>query len=110
MLEYGIGLTDVAKTHSGVDAQITADAYDPAEIHRKVLLYEPRVLAFNGKKAASMFYDWKANQPIEYGPQDLWIGNTQVWILPSTSGSASGYWDIMWWHKLAARVVDKLST
>lgn len=106
VLEYGIGLTDVAKKHSGVDSSIPTSAYAPVVVHDKISLYKPKLLAFNGKEAARRFYGWKRTQYVEYGPQELWVGETQVWILPSTSGSANGYWDIEWWRKLAAQVAN----
>jgi TDG/mug DNA glycosylase family protein len=106
VLEYGIGLTDMAKKHSGVDAQIPAGAFDPDEVRRKVMLYEPQLLAFNGKKAASVFYGLPDTDMVSYGPQEDLVGKTQVWVLPSTSGG-NGHWDEGWWRKLAVRINEQ---
>jgi double-stranded uracil-DNA glycosylase len=57
-------------------------------------------LAFNGKKAASIYFDRPAGQ-ISYGRQDEQLGPTMIYVMPSTSGAASGVWSITPWSKLA---------
>jgi TDG/mug DNA glycosylase family protein len=39
---------------------------------------------------------------VDYGRQPQEFGRTALWVLPSTSGAASGFWDEKHWHDLAA--------
>jgi double-stranded uracil-DNA glycosylase len=98
--EHGIGLTDLAKRASGVDAKLSSDDFDLPRFRAELTEIRPRVLAFNGKKAASVFYE-KPTKKLQYGRQAQPVGETVVWILPSTSGSASGYWSETPWRELA---------
>ena len=50
--DFGIGLTDLAKTASGSDAEIPRSAWDAGGLRRKIEAAGPRTLAFNGKNAA----------------------------------------------------------
>ncbi len=59
------------------------------------------MLAFNGKRAAQVFYGART---IGYGLQGDVLGQTRVFVVPSTSGAASGAWDVDKWRALA-RVV-----
>ncbi len=93
---YGVGLTDLVKTRSGQDASLKTEDFDIATFRTKIEKFAPKVLAFNGKKAAEMFLD----RSVEYGLQKEKIGNTQIFVLPSTSGAARGYWDESQWAKL----------
>ena len=58
----------------------------------------PSALAFNGKKAAQSFY--ATDVPFGQQAEKLAVF-TSVFVLPSTSGAASGFWDIDYWHQLA---------
>ena len=99
--EFGIGLTDLAKTASGPDSGIPHSAWDAGGLRRKIEAAQPRILAFNGKNAAQRFIG--ANR-IGYGLQSERIGSTEIFVLPSTSGAASGYWDPGPWRELAGLV------
>lgn len=59
------------------------------------------MLAFNGKNAAQRFIG--ANR-VGYGLREERIGDTAMFVLPSTSGAASGYWDPGPWCELARLV------
>ena len=89
VLDYGIGLTDLNKEQSGRDDDLTSDAYDVGGLVEKVREYQPRVLAFTSKRAARVFYDRKK---VMWGRQPSPVGNTVVWVLPSTSGAAQPHW------------------
>jgi len=95
----GIGFTDVVKRHSGMDRDLPAGAFDAARVRASIETHQPGILAFNGKAAAKAFL---GRTGIGYGRQDVAIGRTAVWVLPSTSGAASGAWSIEPWHILAA--------
>jgi double-stranded uracil-DNA glycosylase len=98
LLDYGIGLTDMAKFYAGGDAGIRRADDDPEAVRRKVLAIGPCALAFNGKRAARRFF----GRPVAYGRQDARLGETALFALPSTAGLASGYWDEAPWRELAA--------
>ena len=100
LIEYEIGLTDLAKRASGSDADLSTGDMDAARLERLVLTIKPDVLAFNGKQAAKTFL----LRNVEYGIQPERIGDTRVFVLPSTSGAASGFWDPQHWRKLALLV------
>ena len=94
----GIGFTDMAKAHFGMDRDLPAGAFDARRLRDLIETYQPEILAFNGKAAAKAYFGMRL---VEYGPTDCLIGSTSVWILPSTSGAASGAWTIKHWQELA---------
>jgi len=96
---YGIGLTDLVKTHAALDADLT-DEWDGAAFRDKIIRFEPKVVAFNGKRAAREYFGWK----VSYGVQAERIGSASVFVLPSTSGAARKFWDIAEWQALAQEV------
>ena len=98
ILAFGIGLTDMAKTASGADASLPKDADDPEALRVKIARFQPRALAFNGKRAAKVFL---GRAGIEIGRQPESIRLTTVFVLPSTSGMARRYWDQSPWFELA---------
>src|ERR1700754_1856560 len=95
--EFGIGLTDVLKTASGSDREVGRRGVDPERLAAAVAAASPAPLAFNGKNAARA----ALGRPVDYGPQPERIGEATVWVLPSTSGAARGFWDIGPWRDLA---------
>lgn len=99
LLDQRIGLTDLAKCHSGNDDQLPQDAFDAAALREKIQRHSPQLLAFTSKNAARA----ALGHAVGYGLQDEMIGSTQVWVLPSPSGQARGHWSIGPWHALAAR-------
>jgi len=96
--EFGIGLTDVSKTASGSDQEVGRQGIDAARLTTAIAAASPAHLAFNGKNAARA----ALGRPVDYGPQPDRIGDATVWVLPSTSGAARGFWDIGPWRELAA--------
>ena len=100
--QFGIGLTDLAKRHSGNDNQLPHDAFDVAALHTKVRRYQPRLLAFTSKNAARI----ALGHAVDYGIQPERIGHTQLFVLPSPSGQARGHWDLLPWQALATRCVS----
>ncbi len=84
---YGLGLTDYN--------------FNRGELVAKVKRYKPRVLCFNGKKAAKSFF---GRRDISYGFQEATIGAARIFVAPSTSANANKYWDEKWWYLLAESV------
>lgn len=95
--QYGIGLTDVCKSAFGQDADLPPDAFDVGELRTKIELHQPRLLAFTSKRSGSEALGRK----VEYGLQPETIGTTHLYVLPSTSGLATRFWDESWWRELA---------
>lgn len=100
LLDYRIGLTDVAKHVHGVDSRVRAEDYDPDGFEAKIQRFQPGFVAFTSKKAASVYLR-RATAQIGYGLQTTQIEQTRLWVLPSPSGAARGSWNIAWWHALA---------
>ena len=102
LLRYGIGLTDLVKTHFGMDNQIPLSKLDDprARLSASIAAFRPKFLAFTSKTAGEKFFGGKR----DYGEQIERIGDTRVWILPSTSGAANGSWQPEIWHRFADEV------
>jgi len=103
VLEYSIGLTDIAKNVSGADKILRSDDFDAELLRRKIDRYRPRVVAFTSKRAAKAFFEVNS---VQYGKQPVRVGKTTLFVLPSTSGAARGFWDESPWHQLAIHVAE----
>ena len=116
LLTYGIGLTDVNKTEYGQDSELSAERFDPGAVKQKILHYQPGFLAFTSKRAAQAFFGVKV---LNYGEvrtrvgainndaadnDNIASGKTRFYVLPSTSGRASRYWDTGYWQRLSALI------
>jgi TDG/mug DNA glycosylase family protein len=104
LVSFGIGLTDLAKGQAGRDDRVRFARADAMALRAKVMLYQPRYLCFNGKRAAREFL---RRPQVEYGVQAERIGRTVLFIAPSTSRAANAFWDLSIWHDLAARVLRR---
>ncbi len=100
LLDLGIGFTDLAKHHSGNDADLPRDAFDAVDLRAKLLRHAPGTVAFTSKRAGGA----AAGHPVDYGLQGWTIGTCDVFVLPSPSGQARRYWDIGPWRELARHV------
>lgn len=103
LLRYRIGLTDLVKTHSGMDYQIPFSELREsarARLRMSIEMRRPKFLAFTSKTAGQNFLGGKR----DYGEQTELIADTRIWILPSTSGAANGTWRPEIWHQFADRV------
>ena len=98
VLAHGIGLTDIVKTAFGPDSGLKPADFDRDGLRRRIEIFQPRILVFNGKRSASVFL----GRPVAYGHQfDRDIGATRVYVAPSTSGAARGFWDEGHWRLVA---------
>ncbi|HEV7260162.1 MAG TPA: mismatch-specific DNA-glycosylase [Bosea sp. (in: a-proteobacteria)] len=98
--DYGIGLTDVAKLTSGPDTDLRSAHFDAEGLMARMALVRPRIVAFNGKRAAQAVLG-----PLRsYGLQPVQLVGAEIFVLPSTSGAASGFWSIEPWKELAAHL------
>jgi double-stranded uracil-DNA glycosylase len=106
LLDFGIGLTDLVKGQSGADSGLRFDGTGSVSLREKMTDLQPRILCFNGKRAAQ---EYLGTRTVAFGVQEERIGNTALFVAPSTSGAANGSWDLSYWHDLADRVVrDRL--
>ena len=96
VLAYGIGLTDIVKLRSGNDGDLRRGDFDAELLRQKITQYEPRVVGFNGKRAAQAFFA----VPVDYGMQKTKLGATEFFVLPSTSGAARKFWHEGPWRAL----------
>jgi TDG/mug DNA glycosylase family protein len=105
--QYEIGLTDLVKNRSGMDHTLDRADFDPDSVRSKIERFAPRVLAFNGKRAAKEFFGVKA---VDYGLQAERVRSTAVFVLPSTSAAAFQFApgrraeSVAIWHALAMLV------
>jgi TDG/mug DNA glycosylase family protein len=103
LLHYDIGLTDLVKTHSGMDHQIPLSKlaeHSRTRLRASMMKFRPAFLAFTSKTAGQQFLGGRRT----YGEQPERIGTTRIWILPSTSGAANGSWRPDEWHRFADAV------
>ena len=97
LLEYNIGLTDICKTDYGNDNELDTSKYDVDGFNLKILKYKPKIVCFNGKNAAKAYLNQKK---VDYGYQNKRAGDSKIFIAPSTSGAANGYWNLGIWKEL----------
>lgn len=100
LLDHGMGLTDLVKTASGNDSDLNKQDYDVADFEKKMHIYQPEMIAFTSKTAASMALGIRTAN-LQYGQQTNRLGYSEIWVLPSPSGAARRYWDVSYWKMLA---------
>ena len=103
LLTLGIGLTDLAKRHSGADAALPKYAWDRAEFLEKLETYRPAVVAFTSKKAASEALGVPTGR-LPYGLHPEPLLGAEVWVLPSTSPLGDSHFRLEPWLRLGERI------
>jgi len=101
---WGLGLTDIAKSVSGLDKQLPPGALgrEPCRMMAaKIAIAGPRVLAFTSLTAGRRYLGRDAG----FGEQPETIGDTRIWLLPSPSPAANWNWEEAWWRALKAAAV-----
>jgi double-stranded uracil-DNA glycosylase len=101
LLRYGIGLTNAAlrTTRGSSDLRAADFAGSRERLEAIALEIEPRVVAFVGKAA----YQGVLRERPEHGEQSRKLGETSLFVLPSTSpANAAVPWDerLRWFHAL----------
>jgi TDG/mug DNA glycosylase family protein len=105
---YRLGLTDLTKTESGGDAELTRGSDDPDGLRDRILRVRPRILAFTAKRPAQVFLRHVfGRRTVEYGLQPETLDGIALFVLTSTSPAAVRYWDIGPWRALAKLVRDE---
>jgi TDG/mug DNA glycosylase family protein len=101
--DWGIGLTDIAKTVCGMDKELPPGSLGEIAcraLEKQMEIYQPGVLAFTSLTAGRRFL----GQQAVFGEQKNTIGRMRIWVLPSPSPTAQWNWDEKWWQALAAEV------
>ena len=99
--KYKIGLTDLVHSEYGNDNEISDESYDVSAFITKMEKYQPKYIAFNSKKGASFVLGFKGvTKIVEYGLHEKTIGNSRLFVLPSTSGNARRFWNEEYWIEL----------
>jgi TDG/mug DNA glycosylase family protein len=101
LLDFKIGLTDLNKTEWGADSELSPTAFDVAGFTEKMRRHHPRRIAFTSKTAAATFL---GTHSVSYGLQPETLGDSALFVMPSTSGRASNYFQIAPWRALADHV------
>jgi TDG/mug DNA glycosylase family protein len=100
--EWGIGLTDIAKTVSGMDKELPSGSLGRLAceaLRQRVLAHQPAILAFTSLTAGRRYLGSTAG----FGEQAETIGATRLWLLPSPSPAANWNWRAHehWWRAAA---------
>jgi TDG/mug DNA glycosylase family protein len=104
---FGLGLTDIAKTASGMDRELPRGALGReacAALRLRIEACAPRVLAFTSLAAGRQYL---RRAQAGFGPQPETIGTTAIWLLPSPSPTAGWNFDIGPWRELAAATKEQ---
>lgn len=105
LVKFGVGLTDIVKVQAGMDSYLNHSSFDVDSFNKKITKYQPKIVAFNGKKSAAWALGHKGRTGrIEYGRSTTKIGKSIVFVMPSTSGAARGFWDEKYWFDLASEI------
>ena len=84
ILEDKCGLTDLVKQRmASSDSSLAKSDYDVVGFLQRIQQYKPKVVAFNGKRA---FGEVFGHDSTGYGVSDKDIGDSFVFVLPSSSG------------------------
>lgn len=101
LLGWNIGLTDLNKTEWGADSELSKGGFDVAAFSAKMRHFAPRVIAFTSKTAGAAF----SGRPIvSYGLQPGRLGESLLFVAPSTSGRGRNYFEIEHWRALSGLV------
>lgn len=103
MPDFGLGLTDLAKTAFGSDMQIPPEAYDTEGLFQKVMQNAPRYLAFTSLTAARLALGRAALAPGAITP-DPRLPDVRLWALPSPSALAKSHFRAEIWHEFAQEI------
>ncbi|MGQ0611736.1 MAG: mismatch-specific DNA-glycosylase [Paracoccaceae bacterium] len=97
----GLGLTDLAKTAFGQDAEIPPGAWDRPGLIARVMQARPARLAFTSLTAARLALGRPGVGAGRLAP-DPGLPGITLWALPSPSGLARSHFAAGPWHDLAA--------
>ena len=103
LLQEGIGITNAAARTTPGSGDLRKSDFDRARLEQLAHELKPRWIAFVGKEA----YRGTFGERPELGVQERTLGETQLFVLPSTSpANAAVPWEerLRWFHELAGRL------
>ncbi|QYK40204.1 MAG: mismatch-specific DNA-glycosylase [Paracoccaceae bacterium] len=96
----GLGLTDLAKTVAGQDADLPPDAFDPGRFLAAMAAIAPRAVGFTSLTAARIGLGRRDVRPGRQAGDDRLPG-VAIFALPSPSGLARSHFRIGPWQEMA---------
>ena len=115
MLEYGVGLTDLAKKVAASSDRGLRAHYDVDRFVEKIERYQPLWVAFHGKEAAKVVSRTLGHGgAVALGEQQWSVATAYAHVLPSSSGSnrdrswLEGKADRIEWFKELARLLPPI--
>lgn len=102
LLDWGVGLTDIAKSAKGMDKELPPGSLGRLAceaLRLRILEHQPAILAFTSLTAGRRYLRRQA----DFGEQGETIGATRIWLLPSPSPAANWNWRAheRWWRAAA---------
>ena len=116
VLEFDIGMTDIVKRPTpGVGNLKAADfRIGVADLKRRLLLYNPKIVCFHGIVAATQYakISEKHQSRIVLGPQPWFIGSSSVFVVPNPSPANASFslQDIVSWYLKLKEFRDKIKS
>ncbi|XP_047358268.1 G/T mismatch-specific thymine DNA glycosylase-like [Vespa velutina] len=100
LLQYGIGLTNIVTrpTRSSADLKRTEIKEGAKIVEEKLRVFKPKIAIFNGKCIYEVYSNKNSKSPFHFGLQSELIGDTAVWVVPSSSARCANF----------PRMIDKL--
>ena len=88
-LEWNVGLTNIVDRPSRSAGELSVDEVVAGvkTLRAKLLRYRPRIACFNGKRIYEVF----AGHPCSLGAQPERLGDTALFVMPSTSARTAAY-------------------
>jgi TDG/mug DNA glycosylase family protein len=114
VLEFGVGLTDLAKRVAASSDRGLRKHYDVDAFVAKIERYRPRWVAFHGKEAArAVSRALGHGDAVPLGIQRWLVAGARIFVLPSASGAnrdvsrLEGKIDRVQWFEELARALEK---
>lgn len=85
---FGIGLTDLSKTHVGTDGgEAQLASFDCQGLVDRLAPHRPKIVAFTGKLGVKQAFGPFVghHSDVYFGPQEWSVGDSLSFVLPSTS-------------------------
>ena len=111
LLDYGYGLTDVVKrpTRSTTDLKGEDGNGAKARLDAIIESSRPKTVTFVGKMGFRLYTGSRA--PLNYGAQNLKIKESNVFLMPSTSGASfadTKYDEKLYWYRTLRNCIEKM--
>lgn len=93
LLQYKIGLTNIVDRASRSSADLTKTEIRQGckVVTQKIINYKPKIVVFNGKCIYQVFAEQRGKNKFNFGLQHETIGNTIIWVVPSSSARCSNF-------------------